>query len=706
MPDDPGPTDTRRPAVHADTPVGREGDLLGRRPFAQLIARQIRSVRPTQGFVTAVVGEWGSGKTSVLRMVADELREAPDTEAGSHSQEIVVLDFNPWLFSGSEQLAALFFVALARQLPDEIGSDRAANAADRLQRYGAALGTLRALPGIGGLFGAGADVAQEAARRVDPSSVDLRSQRQALASALEDLAVHLVVLIDDVDRLQTEAEIRDLMRMVKLVGDLPGVTYVLSYDRRPVVAALSSKSISGHEYLEKIVQVEHRVPEPGRERLMAMLGSELDAALVDEPQDRLDPDRWPEVFAKIIQPLITTPRHVRRYSNALRLALDLHHEEVDLVDQLALTAIATFLPTLHAQLPKLADVLLPSGGIFSGLFLERDREIEKARLEHAASECGNREVALATYALVFPRTAQILRGTADVGRFTERDAQRRRRVADPQAFWTYVTAAIPEEGLTVAEVRAILETMESDERLLAALRERDLDELGRLFLRLRAHTGDIPEQHIQRVARLITTFLPERTRGRVETVDDPRQQILWFTVDLVAELPDDTRHAFLTAWAAEEDAPDRKLAVYEISRYKTNAGDPLIGSGNLRTLHAELANAVCRSSSDELRELDVVGRLLYLAGSYLEEHDLGALRAVLEDDWLFIRYLAVFTEPSFGEGPRPLAWSGLKASLGDDWLVDRVARVQSDPQLPPDLAEVLATAQLHAATGSRRDGPG
>jgi hypothetical protein len=54
------------------------------------------------------------------------------------------------------------------------------------------------------------------------------------------------------------------MRMVKLVGDLPGVTYVLSYDRRPVVESLTSPGISGDEYLEKVVQVEHRSCRPHR----------------------------------------------------------------------------------------------------------------------------------------------------------------------------------------------------------------------------------------------------------------------------------------------------------------------------------------------------------------------------------------------------------------------------------------------------------
>jgi hypothetical protein len=101
---------------------------------------------------------------------------------------------------GSEQRTALFFGVLAEQLNEQLGKRRSADAAERLRSYEAALGTLRALPGIGGLFDAGAAVIDEAARRLDPSEMDLHGQRNRLGEALRKLDVHVVV-IDDVDRL-------------------------------------------------------------------------------------------------------------------------------------------------------------------------------------------------------------------------------------------------------------------------------------------------------------------------------------------------------------------------------------------------------------------------------------------------------------------------------------------------------------------------
>ena len=97
----------------ADRPIEfRDQDRLGRRSFAEVIARQVRAVPAERGFTIAVAGEWGSGKTSVLNMVAEALQEDGDA--------IAVLRFNPWLFSNADDLVIRFF----RELSAQLGQDR------------------------------------------------------------------------------------------------------------------------------------------------------------------------------------------------------------------------------------------------------------------------------------------------------------------------------------------------------------------------------------------------------------------------------------------------------------------------------------------------------------------------------------------------------------------------------------------------------
>lgn len=87
----------------ADRPIGsREEDLLGRASFADSLASAIKGWKGNDSLVIALYGPWGSGKSSVKNMVLQSLRSA---EADSP----LIVEFNPWQWSGQDQLAEAFF---------------------------------------------------------------------------------------------------------------------------------------------------------------------------------------------------------------------------------------------------------------------------------------------------------------------------------------------------------------------------------------------------------------------------------------------------------------------------------------------------------------------------------------------------------------------------------------------------------------------
>ena len=105
------------------------------------------------------------------------------------------------------------------------------------------------------------------------------AQRHAIRSSLGKHAQRIVVLIDDLDRLDPH-EVGEVLRLVKLVADLPGVVHVLSYDRPRVERALDTLgSDDGNAYLQKIVQASIGVPPIGRTQLRNMSMEWLEAAL-------------------------------------------------------------------------------------------------------------------------------------------------------------------------------------------------------------------------------------------------------------------------------------------------------------------------------------------------------------------------------------------------------------------------------------------
>ena len=81
--------------IVGDDPIREPSeDRLGRAPLAESLARQIQRADASEGLVVGVLGPWGSGKTSFVNLVRHYLTSA----------RVPVRDFNPWLFSGTENL--------------------------------------------------------------------------------------------------------------------------------------------------------------------------------------------------------------------------------------------------------------------------------------------------------------------------------------------------------------------------------------------------------------------------------------------------------------------------------------------------------------------------------------------------------------------------------------------------------------------------
>lgn len=96
-----------------DTPLADpKHDNLGRKDFSQMLAKSIIGLDANEGFVYSIYGPWGSGKSTVINFVEHYLRE----HNKKADNKIVVFKFNPWMFSGSENLTHIFLDQLRLRL--------------------------------------------------------------------------------------------------------------------------------------------------------------------------------------------------------------------------------------------------------------------------------------------------------------------------------------------------------------------------------------------------------------------------------------------------------------------------------------------------------------------------------------------------------------------------------------------------------------
>ena len=101
-----------------------------------------------------------------------------------------------------------------------------------LSRYIDAIDALAIVPTIGPAL---APVLKTIAKVLQ--SPDLNKAKSELSDLLKVYPGKIIVFIDDIDRL-TAPQIRDIFQLVKQVGDLPNIIYVLAMDREIVCLSL------------------------------------------------------------------------------------------------------------------------------------------------------------------------------------------------------------------------------------------------------------------------------------------------------------------------------------------------------------------------------------------------------------------------------------------------------------------------------------
>lgn len=409
----------------SDNPIGSHGDdLLGRRRLAEELRDFLRVLPAEQGHVLALTGSWGSGKTSLLSL----LKEAVDGER-------VIVNFNPWMFSGTNQLVEMFFREISAQLSltNEKRFDRII---DALDNYSSLLVPFSWIPVVGPAFKHWKELTSATKRvRGNPKGSVLR-EKEVLSAALSRLESPVLIFVDDIDRL-TSHEVQDLFKLVRLTASFPRVIYVLAYDRFRVEEALTHVGMPGRDYLEKIVQTSIDLP--------AIPASTLRQQIVDALQEVIDEtggvklfdvDRWPDVISELILPFIQTMRDVRRYASSCHLAVVALKERIDLVDILALEALRVFRPDLMARVTHIRVALTSTRSsnsyqVVSSSPLKKDIE---SFLELAG---GDREVAEALIRRIFPAAVQHIENNS-YGSDWAGTWLRKRAVAHPDILTLYL----------------------------------------------------------------------------------------------------------------------------------------------------------------------------------------------------------------------------------------------------------------------------
>ena len=686
----------------SDQPIaGRADDRLGRRAFAEALARQIATAPSETSFVVGLTGAWGSGKTSILNMV----KEALDAEEG-----IVVLPFNPWLFSGTEQLVTAFFAELGAELfkrPDE----RLRKIGELLEAYGQAVSPLTFVPVVGPWAGRMGAVAKAGGRLLNrqPKGISAQDQRERIIAALKEVDRRFVIVLDDIDRLRPD-EILHVMKLVKLAADFPRVVYLLAFDRHRVEEALQEGSGPGSDrgrnYLEKIVQVIHDVPVARQIDVFQLLVNELAELIELVPHGPLKDEDWQNVSRFVMMPLFQNIRDVRRYMNSLPVALQSLGDEVALVDVLALEAVRVLMPDVFEALAANSGILTDTSPAAVQAAIPEDQQT-RTRLENLINQAGERRALLeAVCRWLFPTTQRVL-SNQGFGAEMVRSWRRDRRVGHPSVLRFYLERSLPPNVLPVARVQALVDALNDEARLSELVSPLSPPELENALGRL----GDFRDEFTADLAEPATPVfmnqLPRLREGTLYPEDFGPVQALGMLIHFFFRAIDDPTERMRVAEAIMPRLAtlSARLVLLRWIGHEDEGEPGLISKEDEARLAETLQRQIFEATDESLASERNLGELLDWAVKTSGEQATTRARQVAENDAVMLRVLRSFLREvharTLGHAAFTtqywLPWDEILVNIfGTQYLEARVARLSAE--VAPESVDERTRGALEVAS--------
>lgn len=486
--------------IFTDHPIqSSKDDLFGRRNFAHSVAKSIIHYDNKQSLVISLYGTWGSGKTSLKNMIVEELRDF-------NQSQIKIIEFNPWEWSTKHKVFEAFFSEITTNLSKgkrlrkifqykklahyfkrygntlsitkEILSDvkrefspfLATSGLVAINSYVSVLKTeyivyimmiitliSRCIPKIGQLL----------ELFIAPKTLD--EQKSYLRNELKKLPEPILIIIDDLDRLDKE-EIEIVFKLVKANLDFPNINYMLLCNKEFVEQSFDKSSFNGREFIEKIVQLPLIIPSIPENALNNALDVGLKKILtIEQYNDLVNNERWNITHLFAHKGYFSTIRSVNRFLSSFSVKFasfrDAKVLEINLIDFISIEILSTFEYEIYKNLPKFKNLLTYSKYTGdTGDITNKEKVVSLLKCANLPDNA--RELLLRT----FPLFASFINHPI-LGNSSYIDCQNELRICCDEFFDRYFGLQLYEDTLSASELDELINKIKDPNNFLSKFEE-------------------------------------------------------------------------------------------------------------------------------------------------------------------------------------------------------------------------------------------
>ena len=524
----------------------------------------------------------------MLNMIQESLR---DDAQVSDSKEFVIVNFNPWWFSGGDSLAHNFLGQFSGAMkkkgiknPDHRETmNRIAESIEilgEISRAATATGVV-AEPHMAAAATAGGVVSKCLARifkRKASSSVKdihgIRENIRDLLGGMSDLRV--LVVMDDLDRIQPN-EMREMFRLVRGVADFPNTIYLLSFDREMVVDAIADKSAvssgrdNAEKYLGKIIQMSLDLPPVEDGILRKYFNDQLAAAFPPMQTKEWDTGYWWSIFDDAASYFVKTPRDVKRWINNVTATYPMILGEVNPMDFVAIQGLRTFTPAVYHEVKgnKRLFVEVPPENFLEAIDRHAKASERKEYLNKKAHELfkklfhntfGEFDIpANKILKIIFPfwdshfQENNIMLGTPWHARFSSEEIRQKNMARHPDIFDRYFHLSLSAGDFSVSDMKRRIEIASNSSKFAEMLLELAKEETSgkehprlRIFLK-RLMEFDMSERMLAHASGVLRAFLAVGDKPEVDSVwlaslgQENTYSMTYIAEALLNKIPDESK---------------------------------------------------------------------------------------------------------------------------------------------------------------------
>jgi len=292
--------------------------------LAQTISHIIKDSTPH--FTIGIYGEWGTGKTTLMKSIERHVLEEGIT---MREQKIFPIWFNAWQYEHEENLASL---SLLKTVAYELANH---------QKFGGMSKTI-----LNGLTITGKDLIQDISLKMLSNKENIDDELENMMDFLNGLArdsiyfeglkkiksqmqqiresegkdYRIVVFIDDLDRCSPEKALQ-VLESIKLFLDIEGFVFVIGLSHKSVTNLISHAykitGVKGEDYLKKIIQIPIKIPTWYEENIVDLIENKITKNLHEEYTNFLRQNS--AMVAKVVE---YNPRQLKRFINNVIIAFE------------------------------------------------------------------------------------------------------------------------------------------------------------------------------------------------------------------------------------------------------------------------------------------------------------------------------------------------------------------------------------------------